>query len=153
MPQKVAASSNGSILEFKSLGIDFTDQADSQHKATWSDPDKITIAKVDADAEKSLGKKFDVQGFPTIKYFDGKSKTPEDYDGGRDIDSLTEFITKKTGVKPKKAKGAPSAVTMLTDRSFKEQIGSDKDVIVAFTAPWCGREFPKIYRSISALAF
>ncbi|RAL68458.1 hypothetical protein DID88_007186 [Monilinia fructigena] len=100
--------------------------------------DKVTIAKVDADAEKSLGKKFGVQGFPTIKYFDGKSKTPEDYSGGRDIDSLTEFITKKTGIKPKKAKAAPSAVEMLTDKSFKEQIGSDKDVIVAFTAPWCG---------------
>ncbi|QSZ37113.1 hypothetical protein DSL72_009206 [Monilinia vaccinii-corymbosi] len=100
--------------------------------------DKITIAKVDADAEKSLGKKFDVKGFPTLKYFDGKSKTPEDYTGGRDIDSLTEFITKKTGLKPKKAKAAPSAVVMLTDESFKEKIGSDKDIIVAFTAPWCG---------------
>ncbi|KAF7899662.1 hypothetical protein EAF00_003998 [Botryotinia globosa] len=100
--------------------------------------DKVTIAKVDADAEKSLGKKFGVQGFPTIKYFDGKSKTPEDYNGGRDIDSLTEFITQKTGVKPKKAKAAPSAVEMLNDKTFKEQIGTDKDVIVAFTAPWCG---------------
>jgi len=27
---------------------------------------------------------------------------------------------------------------MLTDKTFKEQIGSDKDVIIAFTAPWCG---------------
>ncbi|PQE15701.1 disulfide-isomerase erp38 protein [Rutstroemia sp. NJR-2017a BBW] len=100
--------------------------------------DKVTIAKVDADAEKSLGKKFGIQGFPTIKYFDGKSKTPEDYSGGRDIDSLQEFITKKTGIKPKKAKAAPSHVEMLTDKSFKEQIGGDKDVLVAFTAPWCG---------------
>jgi protein disulfide-isomerase-like protein len=30
--------------------------------------DKVTIAKVDADAEKTLGKRFGVQGFPTIKY-------------------------------------------------------------------------------------
>jgi protein disulfide-isomerase A6 len=100
--------------------------------------DKLTIAKVDADAEKSLGKKFGVQGFPTIKWFDGKSDTPEDYNGGRDLESLTEFITKKTGVKPKKAKPAPSQVEMLNDKSFKEQIGGDKDVLVAFTAPWCG---------------
>jgi len=106
--------------------------------------DKVTIAKVDADAEKTLGKRFGVQGFPTIKYFDGKSETPEDYSGGRDIDSLTEFITKKTGVKPKKKKAAvaPSSVEMLTDTTFKEQIGGDKDVIVAFTAPWCGRKLP-----------
>lgn len=28
--------------------------------------DKISIAKVDADAEKELGKRFGVQGFPTV---------------------------------------------------------------------------------------
>jgi protein disulfide-isomerase A6 len=32
-------------------------------------------------------------------------------------------------------------VEMLTDKSFKEIVGSDKDVLVAFTAPWCGRMF------------
>ncbi len=105
--------------------------------------DKISIAKVDADSEKSLGKRFGIQGFPTIKYFDGKSEKPEDYSGGRDLESLTEFLTKKTGIKPKKAKAPASAVEMLTDTTFKQQIGSDKDVLVAFTAPWCGRKSNK----------
>jgi protein disulfide-isomerase A6 len=104
--------------------------------------DKLTIAKVDADSEKSLGKRFGIQGFPTIKYFDGKSETPEDYNGGRDLESLTEFLTKKTGIKPKKKAVAPSQVEMLNDKSFKAEIGGDKDVIVAFTAPWCGRKLP-----------
>jgi len=100
---------------------------------------KLTIAKVDADREKSLGKRFGIQGFPTIKYFDGKSQDPEDYNGGRDIESLTDFLIKKTGIKPKKkAAAAPSQVEMLNDKTFKEHIGSDKDVLVAFTAPWCG---------------
>lgn len=103
--------------------------------------DQVIIAKVDADAEKSLGKRFGVQGFPTIKFFDGKSEKPEDYNGGRDLESLSEFISKKTGVKVKKARVAPSQVEMLTDTSFKSTIGGDKDVLVAFTAPWCGRKF------------
>jgi protein disulfide-isomerase A6 len=111
--------------------------------------DKVSIAKVDADSEKSLGKRFGIQGFPTIKYFDGKSEKPEDYNGGRDLESLTEFLSKKTGIKPKKAKAPASAVEMLTDTTFKQQIGSDKDVLVAFTAPWCGRKFNTI-RSMSA---
>lgn len=102
--------------------------------------DKVSIAKVDADSEKSLGKRFGIQGFPTIKFFDGKSDKPEEYSGARDLESLTEFITKKTGIKPKKARAPTSQVEMLTDKTFKEQIGSDKDVIVAFTAPWCGRK-------------
>lgn len=105
--------------------------------------DKLTIAKVDADREKSLGKRFGIQGFPTIKYFDGKSETPEDYSGGRDLESLTNFLQKKIGVGPRKKAAEPSRVEMLTDTTFKEQIGGDKDVLVAFTAPWCGRKlFP-----------
>ena len=105
---------------------------------------KVTIAKVDADAEKDLGKRFGVQGFPTLKWFDGKSDTPEDYTSGRDIESLTEFIQGKIGIKAKGKKAAPSAVEMLTDSSFKSQIGGDKDVLVAFTAPWCGRMWSRL---------
>jgi len=101
--------------------------------------DKVTIAKVDADAEKELGRRFGVQGFPTLKWFDGKSDTPQDYNSGRDLDSLTAFVKEKTGLGPKAKKAAPSAVEMLNDKTFKEQIGGDKDAIVAFTAPWCGR--------------
>lgn len=100
---------------------------------------KLTIAKVDADAEKSLGQRFGVQGFPTLKWFDGKSDKPTDYSGGRDLESLQAFVTEKTGVKPKGVKKAPSHVTMLNDKKFKEEIGGDKNVLVAFTAPWCGR--------------
>ncbi|TAQ90273.1 hypothetical protein B7494_g1446 [Chlorociboria aeruginascens] len=100
--------------------------------------DKLTIAKVDADSEKSLGSRFGIQGFPTIKYFDGKSDTPEEYKGGRDLESLSDFLTQKTGVKPKKAKAPVSQVEMLNDKTFVEQIGGDKDVLIAFTAPWCG---------------
>lgn len=101
--------------------------------------DKVTIAKVDADEHKSLGRQFGVQGFPTLKWFDGKSDTPSDYKSGRDIESLSAFISEKTGLKPKGKKAVPSNVEMLTDSSFKKQIGGDKDVLVAFTAPWCGR--------------
>jgi protein disulfide-isomerase A6 len=100
--------------------------------------DKVQIAKVDADAEKSLGKRFKIQGFPTLKYFDGKSETPEEYKSGRDLESLTNFIVDKTGVKPKKKQELPSSVEMLTDSTFKKVVGSDKHVLVAFTAPWCG---------------
>lgn len=102
--------------------------------------DKVQIAKVDADAERALGKRFGVQGFPTLKYFNGKSDKPEEYKSGRDLESLSAFITKNTGVKPKKKLEMPSEVVMLTDKTFAETVGSDKNVLVAFTAPWCGRK-------------
>lgn len=101
--------------------------------------DKVSIAKVDADEHKTLGRRFGVQGFPTLKWFDGKSDVPTDYSGGRDLDSLSAFITEKTGVTAKAKKGAWSSVEMLSDRTFNQRIGGDKAVLVAFTASWCGR--------------
>jgi protein disulfide-isomerase A6 len=106
--------------------------------------DKVTIANCDADAHKELGKKFGVQGFPTLKWFDGKpGSQPEDYKGGRDLESLSKFVQEKTGLKPKGKKEKPSDVVMLTDKTFKEEVGGDKDVLVAFTAPWCGRKLSR----------
>jgi protein disulfide-isomerase A6 len=101
--------------------------------------DKVSVAKVDADNHKSLGKRFGISGFPTLKWFDGKSDKPTDYTGGRDLESLTKFITEKTSLKPKVKGKLPSQVVYLDNQSFKEKVGKDQDVLVAFTAPWCGR--------------
>lgn len=112
--------------------------------------DKVSVGKVDADEHRELGKRFGIQGFPTLKWFDGKSDKPEDYKGGRDFDSLAGFITEKTGVKPRVPKKEPSKVEILNDQSFKEVVGSDKHVLVAFTAPWCGR---MLLSSLSRILF
>ena len=103
--------------------------------------DKVTVGKVDADEHRSLGKRFGVQGFPTLKWFDGKSDQPEEYNSGRDLESLSAWITEKTGVKAKVPKKEPSKVEMLTEDTFKNVVGGEKDVLVACTAPWCGRMF------------
>ncbi|KAI9759229.1 MAG: hypothetical protein M4579_002517 [Chaenotheca gracillima] len=103
-----------------------------------SSADKVSIAKVDADEHRVLAQRFGVQGFPTLKWFDGKSDKPQDYNGGRDLESLSSFVTEHVGVKPKVKKALPSNVEMLTDATFTQEIGGDKDVFVAFTAPWCG---------------
>jgi len=120
---------------------------------TFASSKDVQIAKVDADAEKTLGKRFGIQGFPTLKWFDGKSDKPVDYNGGRDLESLSKFITEKTGVKPKKVLQMPSQVQMLTDATFKKTIGGDKHVFVAFTAPWCGRKLYPAYHDGTTVAY
>jgi len=97
----------------------------------------VNVAKVDADAHKDLGGRFGVQGFPTLKWFDGKSDKPADYSGGRELDDLAKFIQEKTGIKPK-IKKAETHVVMLNDAKFNSSIGGDRHALVAFTAPWCG---------------
>lgn len=40
--------------------------------------DSVIIAKVDADADRTLGGRFGVRGFPTLKFFPKGSTTPEE---------------------------------------------------------------------------
>lgn len=61
----------------------------------------MLVAKVDADAEKALGSRFGVSGFPTLKWFPKGSLTPEDYNGGRTAADIVSFINSKAGTNKK----------------------------------------------------
>jgi len=98
----------------------------------------VVIAKVDADAEKSLGTRFGVKGFPTLKFFPKGSTTPVDYEGGRSAEDIIEYINGKAGTRAFVYK-APSDVQVLTPDNFdKIVLDTNKDVLVEFYAPWCG---------------
>jgi len=49
---------------------------------------------------EEICKQFEVKGYPTIKYFFGDTNG-EDYQGGRDYDSLKSFVEEKLEVKCK----------------------------------------------------
>lgn len=49
------------------------------------------LAAVDATKEEALGKKYDVTGFPTIKYF-GSGEMLYDYGYGRTAEGLVDFM-------------------------------------------------------------
>ncbi|KAF3552235.1 hypothetical protein DY000_02002603 [Brassica cretica] len=57
----------------------------------------VVIANLDADAHKSLGEKYGVSGFPTLKFFPKDNKAGQDYEGGRDLDEFVGFINEKVG--------------------------------------------------------
>ncbi|KAI0947637.1 hypothetical protein AcW1_009346 [Taiwanofungus camphoratus] len=101
--------------------------------------DKVVVAKVDADgAGRPLGQKYGVTGFPTLQWFD-PSGEPEKYEGARDLDALANFITQKSGVKSSIKPPPPPAYQVLDINTFDDVVlNSDKDVLVSFTAPWCG---------------
>lgn len=71
---------------------------------------------------------------------------------GRDLKSLVAFVTEKTGAKSKIRGPPPSITTELTTANFDEiALDNDKNVIVAFTAPWCGhcKSLKPIYESVA----
>jgi protein disulfide-isomerase-like protein len=61
--------------------------------------DKLVIAKVDVDAHKTFMSRYDIQGYPTIMFFDGTNPMPEKYPYTRQLEPLTDFLEEKTGIK------------------------------------------------------
>lgn len=105
--------------------------------ASFSPADGVIIAAVDASTYSGLGTRYDVQGFPTIKWFPKGSAEPVEYDGGRTADTIVEWLNGKVGTS-KKVKAVPSAVTTLTKDNFESMVLGKKAAFVEFYAPWCG---------------
>jgi len=64
---------------------------------TFENEKKCVVAKVDADSEKDLGSKYEVSGFPTIKFFSKGNKAGEEYNGGRSEQDFVDFLNKRCG--------------------------------------------------------
>lgn len=121
------------------------------------EPGKVLIAKVNADENKELGKRFGVKGYPTLKWFPFNSLEAEDYKGGRDVESIVKFINEKTGangkIKAPEPPKTPKAV-QLTASNFDSIVKDpSKDVLVEFYAPWCGhcKTLAPVYERIAEI--
>lgn len=107
---------------------------------TFKSSDPVVVAKLDATAHGDVAAKFDVKGYPTIKWFPAGSTEGEDYNGGRDAADIVEFINDKVGTRRRVAQ-EPTAVQHLTESSFKTVVDSrskTQHALVEFYAPWCG---------------
>ncbi|CDK27330.1 unnamed protein product [Kuraishia capsulata CBS 1993] len=94
----------------------------------------IQVAQIDADTYSKIGKRYDIDGFPTMKLFTAKDpKNPVEYSGGRDFTSMSNFVASHSGVKPPKAE---TKITLLDDHTFDDAVAKS-DVFVVLTASWC----------------
>ncbi|CAE7291036.1 unnamed protein product [Symbiodinium natans] len=55
---------------------------------------KTMLAKVDATAETALAQQYQVQSYPTLKYF-VRGGDPVEYDGPREADGIAEWLRKR----------------------------------------------------------
>merc|ERR1711936_10962 len=75
----------------------------------------IKLAKVDATVESKLGEKFEVRGYPTLKFF--RSGKPTEYSGGRTADTIVSWLEKKTGPPAKALASLQEAKAFLDGKS------------------------------------
>lgn len=52
------------------------------------------VAAVDCTVHRKLSEKYEIKGFPTLKYFE-KGKIVEEYDGKRTAEDMADFIKSK----------------------------------------------------------
>ncbi|KAI1291814.1 Protein disulfide-isomerase 2 [Halotydeus destructor] len=70
------------------------------------------LGKVDATEQAELAEKFEIRGYPTLKFFrNGKAV---DYNGGRSADDILKWIEKKTGPAAQTLASAEEAKTFKT---------------------------------------
>jgi protein disulfide-isomerase A6 len=90
---------------------------------------RVVIAKCNADSHRSLGEKYGVQGFPTIKYLPrGKAPTKdnaEDYSGARNAEAFLEYLKKKI-----EADSSFARVDALADVATKFAASTDKAALI-----------------------
>merc|ERR1712136_345066 len=81
----------------------------------------IKLAKVDATEEGKLAEKFEVRGYPTLKFF--RNGKPMEYSGGRTSDTIVSWLEKKTG---------PPALALADVEAAKKFVADNKVAVVGF---------------------
>jgi len=108
----------------------------------------MNVGKVDCTVEEKLCTRFNIQGYPTLKFYNRDDRKLYDYNGDRSLNSLIEFseggFTKAASnpihLEKAAAPESPdviSDVVVLTDSNF-DTLTKGGHWLLDFYAPWCG---------------
>ena len=81
----------------------------------------VKLGKVDVTEDSKLAEKFEVRGYPTLKFF--KLGKDQEYTGGRTAETIVTWLEKKTG---------PPAKTLTTSDDLKAFIEDNEIAVVGF---------------------
>lgn len=90
---------------------------------------EVLLAKIDATENKDMAEKFNIEGFPTLKFFDNGKDS--DYNGGRTAEEIVSWLEKRLG---------PS-YTVCSSKNELEEHKQANEVVVVFFGQEEGTEF------------
>eukprot|EP01084_Bolivina_argentea_P055588 101887_1 len=67
--------------------------------AAFANEADVVVAKVDATENSASGSKYDVKGYPTIKFFPKGTDEVVDYNSGRTAEAFVEFLNENAGTR------------------------------------------------------
>lgn len=112
----------------------------------FKNEENVVIAKIDADAHRDIASRFDVSGFPTLKFFPKDDKKGEKYEGGRDLAELVKFVNEKAGT----SRGNDGRLT--EDVGLVESLGELVEKFVASPSADVLAEAEKVAKSLAGAA-
>lgn len=84
----------------------------------------IKLVKVDATVEKEVAGRYEIRGFPTLKFFMRGNSRPVDYEGGRTAPEIVNWLLKRTG---------PVSIEVSSVSDVEKHVGDSELVGVFFS--------------------
>ncbi|XP_078069711.1 protein disulfide-isomerase A6-like [Mustelus asterias] len=113
----------------------------------------VKVGAIDVTKYASIGHQYEIEEFPTIKFFGPNKKKPEKYYGGRSSAAITNgvlnsirFIVKERLIEQSSQCGIRGQCRQISNKpsfelnenNFDNQVARDDEIwIVEFSAPWC----------------
>jgi len=99
---------------------------------------EVKLAKIDATAQKESGTKFNIEGFPTLKFF--KDGNPTEYNGPREAKGIVNWLEKKTG---------PPCQEITKEGELKETLFKENAIAVGFFKDLDGDK-AKVFKEVAS---
>jgi len=113
--------------------------------ALLAEKSEIKLAKLDATVHKKAAEKFEVRGYPTLKFF--KSGAAKEYGGGRQSADIVNWLKKKTG---------PPTTPLSGEEAFNKAKEANEVAVVGYFADPSSEEgaaFTKVADSFDDVPF
>jgi len=97
----------------------------------------VVIAKLDADSHREVAAQYNIQGYPTIKFFPRNNKDGEEYNGGRSAEDFVNFINSQSGTERSvgggymNTAGRIDELDQLAIRFLSAESNTEKEAILA----------------------